>query len=219
MPSTFLTDFEADVTILVTAANDQSGARGDVHNGVEDQAQALAGCKLYVSTARDIAKKAFRTNDAVLRTEFTVGEHTPHGMDNILARAETVHAACAKYAEELAAKGWPATDTPKLAELIAALKSANTSRDSATAAQQGATAVQVNLANRVYEQIRLVQIAANIVYPTAKAESDGTIVESRAQFLLGVFPPQRNAAATDTTTTPAPSTAPTVPTTPPATDS
>ena len=203
MVPTFQTDYEAAVTALVNAINEQARAKGDVHLGTAGKDDARADCHQYLGTVRDVAKVTFRGQGALLHDEFCVGHRTPLGLANIIGRAEKVHGACVKYAEQLAADGWPATDTANFATVLSQLKAAAATRVAAGAVKFGATGAQINLANSVYRMTRLVQIAADFVYPEAKAESDPASVGARAQFLIVVFPPRESATEDAPTETPA----------------
>jgi hypothetical protein len=193
LPETFQTDFASAVTALVKAAEKQTGAKGSVHTLTKEQNDGLADCQRYTGKLREIARKTFTGQNALLHDAFTVGEHTPRGLASILARAVKLQASAVKHAEVLATHGWPTADTAKLAELIATLKTANDDRLGAGAAQHGATVDQINLANAVYAQCRLVQIAADMAYPAKDADSDSAIAEARSKYLLGAFPPRRSA--------------------------
>jgi hypothetical protein len=188
MGSTCQDDFDALVTGLVKAHEGQSGAKGVVHTLTETQQQAVTEIALAMATARDVAKTTFPTNKPVLHDEFTVGRHAPRGINAIIGRARTVHAACVTYAEPMGLNGWPVTDTTKLAALITTLETVNVDRSGAGGTQKGSTAGVMNVANAMHTWIRRVQIAANAAYPAEKATDDNTIVVSRSKYLLGVYP-------------------------------
>jgi hypothetical protein len=194
LATTFETDFDAQAEVVAKIGTDQADAKGAVNVLTRDRDGTLEDVMLLCGTARDTAKAAFRGQDPLLHSEFFVGRHEPKDLDSIINRAEIIAASCVKYAEQLAAEGWSASNTKLLTDSLAALKAAEDNQQLASDDKEGLTSSQIAQANRLYRMCRAIQRVARVVYSRKKARTDPSVYAARAKFMLGEFPPRRPVA-------------------------
>jgi hypothetical protein len=212
LPATFLEDYTANLEQLSKIAGDHSHARGSVNVSTQTKAKALAVYIVLAGVAREAARAAFTGNDALLHSEFLVGESEPHDLASILRRGNQLIAACTVHAEVLAPEGWAPAQTTDLTTALEAVKVAKLNVHYASDAKEGLTAAQIALGNGFYRQCRAIQRVACAVYTAQKAKTDPSVFEARGLFLLGEFP-KRNRASRTSSTPPAPPAVPVPPAT------
>ncbi len=205
LPQNFAAQFAAQITLVEDGAKNQSDAAGDIGNLTQQEQAAFLEMNRLVGSARNSAALAFGHRDARLRAEFQVGINQPQALASEIERAGKVHAACVKYATELAQRGWLATDATALLAAIAQLGNVNTAQNATGDDKIGITATRLRDANALYKMCLTIQNAAELSYPKTQIGQTPGIETARARFLLGEFPPhqpKKQTSGTPTTPTP-----------------
>ncbi len=194
----------ADLTALLAAVREelrkQSGKTGDAGTMTQQQKDALQEVERLTAGARRTARLAFPGQDVVLRSEFQVGIDTPKSLAAELERAGLIAAACSKYATELAAQGWLASDTTELTAAIAACAGTETEQGDAVADRVEFTAELTRAANALNAELLRIQNAARLQYPSTKPNTEA----ARTRFLLNTFPPRDRSQPDGETPAPTP---------------
>ncbi len=219
LPATFVADFAAQVALVAQRGTDQSSAIGSANTLTHAKSEAVQAYRRIAAYARRCAVYAFPDQDPLLRSEFSVGVRRPKDLHSVLERARKLLAATQEHSAVLAPHGWSAASATALSAATDALTAAGSDANLASDTQLGATAELNGGSNSLYKLCRKVQHAAGLVYPSAMAINDPTIVETRARFLLGEFPTRfykKPSAATPAASTPLATVTPVAPATVPA---
>jgi hypothetical protein len=195
-------DFTAQLALVAKLADEQSGAFGAVSALTLSQQKALRALHRQARATRRKAKFVFTGQHTVLRSEFQVGLPTSQSLAAMLDRGRKTLAAARKYADQLTARGWPATATERLQQAVENLTEIDRTHELTKDEKEGLTAQFVTAANLLYEHCITVQDAARIVYPKDENPAQPATVEARGRFLLGEFPPRAGAPAVVTPTEP-----------------
>jgi len=182
--------FAAQIAAVQKGDTDQSGTAGSVAALTQDQAKIYDEMVRLMARARHSASLAFPQNTALLHSEFQVGIHEPKDLASEVGRANKIVAACGIHADALALTGWHGGDTDSLAAAIKTLGGTDEEQEGAKDKKKGQTATRNAAANLLYRQCQLVQNAAELAFPESEAENAHAVVEARARYLLGVFPPR-----------------------------
>jgi hypothetical protein len=187
----FAADFEGKITAVTGKGTAQSGQTGTVADLTKEQREQFEEMERLTAGARRTARLAFPGDTTRLREEFQVGIDEPKTLAAETERAGKVHAACVRHATALSAKGWIATDTTALGEVVAALTGADLEQEEALDDRIGLTNEKIIAANALYEACLTIQNAARLQYPAKKdAQGNALNVTERARFLLDEFPPR-----------------------------
>jgi hypothetical protein len=199
LPSTFVTDFDAQVEIVAKFGLDQNQAKGAVHELTKPQEDARADVVFLSGVVRDAAKAALTGQDALLRSEFFVGDQDPRDIETVIDRTEKLLVNCRNRAEALQLEGWTVDDTKALDDAVKELKSTEDRQQQTTDDKEGCTAQQTIEANRLYRMCRTIQRVARTVYSEKKALTDSSVYAAREKYLLAEFPPRKGATPPDET--------------------
>ncbi len=187
----FAADFDAKISAIANAGNNQSGQTGTLADLTEAQRGQFEEMERLTAGARRSARLAFPGEKTRLHEEFQIGEDEPKTLAAETERAGKIHAACLRHAAALAAKGWISADTTLLGQTIAALGGADLQQEEALDDRKGMTNEKVIAANALYEACLTIQNAARLQYPAKKDASGNAMhVTERARFLLDEFPPR-----------------------------
>lgn len=197
----FADGLEAQIALVEKRTTDQSGTAGTVGTLTQDQTTSYNAMVRLMAAARRSATLAFPQATTLLHSEFQVGVHDPKDLASELGRADKILAACGTHATALTATGWVAADTVALATAIKTLGGTDDEQEATKNKKKGLTATRNNAANTLYKQCQVVQNAAELAFPDNLDETEHTVVEVRARYLLETFPPRSGTSNDESETT------------------
>lgn len=144
----------------------------------------------WMMQARKTAKLAFFGQTVKLHQEFLVGLQENHGLADVLGRADTLLASVQK-ADNLTAlklKGWTDADTQAFVAVRGTFPASTVVQKSSQSEAKKKTIVKTTDASDAYEHVLTVQHAGDLEYPAI----DPANAPIRAEFRLGIFPPNHH---------------------------
>jgi hypothetical protein len=199
----YLTETTTALGKLPTDVAGQKDARGETGNLTAAQQQNLVTLLYWMSQARKTAKLAFFGQDVKLHEEFLVAVHEDHNLPAVLGRADILLASVQK-ADNLAAlklKGWTEADTQAFVTVRGTFPQSTVVQQSSLSEAKKKTVVKSSDAADAYEHVLTVQHAGDLEYPA----TDPANAPIRAEFRLGIFPPDHHAPPAAPAPTPPPS--------------
>lgn len=185
------------------AADDAAvkGKKGGVGTLTQEQNAKLKQLNQWIARARKTAGLAFKGQDVKLREEFQVGINEPHDLASVLQRGRTIVAALkqAENAPALKAKGWLDADTTGFEGIISGLAATDTTQETGKGGAKDATGTRNHNANLLYDNLLILQNAADLQWPDDAPANAGI----RDEFRLRTFPP-RGGSSGKSTPEPAP---------------
>jgi len=183
----------------------QKTAKGELGNLTLAQEQDLVKLHRFKAQAIKTAKLAFSGQAVMLHQQFQVGVHGRNDLGDFLSRVDIVLGSIGLPANLAAfkTKGWTDDDTTAFTAARAAFGPAEQYRVKSIGGAKDTTASKNLDALQLYAAVLAIQNAADLEWPAANPANAGV----RAQFLLGVFPPDNGgnlAPAPAPATTPAP---------------
>jgi len=206
LPDGYIADAATQCLKVTDDLSAQKTANGELGNMTRQQVQKMKTLHHYMARAQKTAKIAFPGQTVKLHEEFQIGANDKHDFGSYLGRVDVVLGSIKVAANLVAfkARGWTDADTTAF----------QTARDSFGPAEQyrfqsinGArekTAQKNADAALLYEYVLTIQNAADLEYPATDPDS----ARERAEFLLGIFPPDHGG---NHTPAPAPPPAPSNP--------
>ncbi len=193
-PTTALGKLPADVT-------GQSIAKGETGNLTAAQQANLVLLLHCMGQARKTAKLAFLNQSVKLHQEFQIGIHDSHELNAVLSRADIILASVqtAVNLPALKLKGWTDAETQTFTTVRATFPASTTTQQSGQSDAKKATGVKATDAADAYEHILTIQNAADLEFPA----TDPANAPARAEFKLGIFPPDHHIPPATPTPTPA----------------
>lgn len=203
LPASYLTETTTALGKLPTDAAGQRDTRGETGNLTAAQQQNLVTLLYWMSQARKTAKLAFFGQTVKLHEEFLMAVHEDHNLAAVLGRADTLLASVQIPASltALKLKGWTDADTQAFVAARGTFPASTVVQQSARSDAKKVTIVKTTDAADAYEHVLTVQHAGDLEYPV----TDPANAPIRAEFRLGIFPPDHHAP-------PAPPTPPATPT-------
>jgi len=171
----------------------QKTAKGETGNLTLAQKQNLVTLVHWMNQARKTAHLAFFGQTVKLHEEFLMGVHEDHGVATVLGRADIVLASV-QIPANLAAlklKGWTDADTTGFVTVRGTFPTSTVTQKSAQSDAKKATVVKTSDADDAYEHVLTVQHAGDLEYPA----TDPANAPARAEFKLGIFPPDHHVPA------------------------
>jgi hypothetical protein len=156
-----------------------------------------------MSQARKTAKLAFPGQTVKLHQEFQIGNHDSHELNAVLSRADIILASVKTTANlpAMKLKGWADAETQTFTTVRNTFPASTTIQQSGQSDAKKATGVKAADAADAYEHILTIQNAADLELPA----TDPANAAARAEFRLGIFPPDHHVApATPTPAAPKP---------------
>jgi hypothetical protein len=210
LPANYLTETTTALGKIPADVTGQHIAKGETGNLTAAQQANLDLLLHCMGQARKTARLAFPGQTVKLRQEFQINIHDSHALGAVLGRADIILAAV-QTAANLAAlklKGWTDADTATFTTVRGTFSASSTTQQSGQSEAKKATAVKATDAANLYEHILTIQNAADLEFPALNPAN----APARAEFKLGIFPPDHHVAPA----TPTPVPIPTPATTPPA---
>lgn len=192
LPANYLTDTTTALGKLPADTAGQKIIQGETGNLTAAQHANLDALLHCMSQARKTAKLAFPGQTVKLHQEFQIGLHESHDLASELSRADIILASV-KTADNLAAmklKGWTDADTTTFTTLRGAFPASTQTKTSSQSDAMKATVAKATDAADAYERILTIQNAADLEYPAL----DPANAPIRAEFKLGIFPPDHHVA-------------------------
>ena len=192
LPAGYLTATTARLEQLSTDSASQVMARGETANLTQAQQANLTLLLHCMSQARKTARLAFPDQNVKLHQEFLIGFHESHQLAAVLARADILLAAI-QSADNLVAlklKGWTDAETTTFSSVRATFPASSELQHSGQSDAKAATLLKNADAAVAYEHILTIQNAANLEFPATHAAN----APIRAEFRLGLFPPDHHVA-------------------------
>ncbi len=187
------------VTTDVNAMKNQKGGIG----GLTDAQNAdLATLNKWIGRAKQTATLAFKGQTVKLHEQFQVGVADHFDLASIVSRANIILANVQDTANlaALKLKGWLDADTTAFAAAITALAGADTGQEGGISLGLDATGVRNHDANALYDNLQILQNAADLEFPGDVPANTGV----RAAFRMDVYPPRGSHGGTPTPPTPTP---------------
>ncbi len=203
LPDDYMTETATSLGKLPADVADQKDAKGETGNLTVAQQQNFDTLLYWMRQARKTAKLAFFGQTVKLHEEFLMGVQNDHGLPTVLGRADTILASVQKT-DNLAAlklKGWTDADTQSFIAVRGTFPVSTVTQKSAQSEAKKKTIVKATDASDAYERVLTVQHAGDLEFPA----TDPANAPIRAEFRLGIFPPNPHS---DTVTPPNPPTPP-----------
>ncbi len=165
----------------------QKTAKGELGYLTAQQMESLKTIHHCMAQAQRTAKLAFPGQTVKLHQEFQIGMGDKNDLGSYLGRVDIVLGSI-KVAANLAAlklKGWTDADTTAFQTARDGFGPAEQYRVQSIGGARDKTAQMNADAAALYESILTIQNAADLEYPAVDLANTGV----RAQFLLGLFPP------------------------------
>jgi len=203
LPASYLTDTAALLAKIPDDVSGQKIKKGETGNLTMAQKANLDTLLHYMNQARKTAKLAFPGQTVKLHQEFQIGPQTKHDLGSVLGRADIILASV-QTAANLAAlklKGWTDAETTAFTTVRGTFPASTTTQQSGQSDARKATGVKATDAADAYEHILTIQNAADLEFPA----TDPANAPARAEFKLGLFPPDHHvppATPTPTAATP-----------------
>ena len=202
LPASYVTQTATSLGKLPADAAGQKTAKGETGNLTAAQQKNLVTLLYWMSQTRKTAKLAFFGQDVKLREEFLVAVHEDHNLAAVLGRADTLLASV-QIPANLAAlklKGWTDADTQSFVAVRGTFPASTIAQKSGQSDAKKTTIVKSSDAADAYEHVLTVQHAGDLEYPA----TDPANAPIRAEFRLGLFPPDHHAPPAAPTPPPAP---------------
>jgi hypothetical protein len=204
LPAGYLTATTTSIGKLPGDTTGQKIAQGETGNLTAAQQANLVVLLHCMGQARKTAKLAFPGQTVKLHQEFQIGIHDSHELGAVLGRADIVLASVqtAVNAPAMKLKGWTDAETQTFTTVRATFPASTTTQQSGQSDAIKATGVKATDAADAYEHILTIQNAADLEFPA----TDPANAPARAEFKLGIFPPDHHVPAAAPTPTPTPAT-------------
>jgi hypothetical protein len=201
--ATYLTETTTILGKLPADITSQHQAKGETSNLTAAQQANFDLLMHYISQARSTAKLAFNGQPVKLHQEFLMGVHT-HGLADVLSQADTIIGSVQLAANlpALKLKGWTDADTAAFVAVRGTFPASTNVQHSGQSDAKKATVVKTSDAADAYEHLLTIQNAANLELPATNPAN----APARAEFRLGLFPPDHHVAPAAPEPTPQPAT-------------
>ena len=207
LPANYLTETTTALGKLPAEVTGQSIAKGENGNLPAAQQANLDSLLHSMGQARKTAEIAFPGQTVKLHQEFQIGIHDSHELNAVLSRADIILASVQTTANlpALKLKGWTDAETQTFTTVRGTFPASTTTQQSGQSDAKIATGVKATAAAAAaaYEHILTIRNAADLEFPA----TDPANAPARAEFKLGIFPPDHHvppAAPTPTPATPKP---------------
>jgi hypothetical protein len=201
LPANYLTETTTALGKIPADVTGQKIAKGETGNLTKAQQKNLDLLLHCMSQARKTARLAFPNQTVKLHAEFQINIHDSHTLGAVLGRADIILASV-QLPANLAAmklKGWTDADTATFTTVRNTFPASTTDQQSGESDAEKATGVKATDAADAYEHILTIQNAADLEFPA----TDPANAPARAEFKLGIFPPDHHVPpATPTPATP-----------------
>ena len=156
----------------------------------KEQDAAYVDVVTISGNAKKTALRAFPGDKTRQRDYFGIGDGKGRNMDAMITRGVLIAKSLAlpEVATAMAAKGWLAADTTKLAVAADVLSTRDISQETQKTVKQAGTKSLDDLLLELLECVKTIQNAARLQWD----ESTPANIAIRKQFLLDSFPPRRN---------------------------
>jgi hypothetical protein len=200
LPASYLTETTTALGKLPADVTGQKIAKGETSTLTAAQQTNLDSLLHCMSQARKTARLAFPGQTVKLHQEFQIGSHDSHELGAVLGRADIILAAVQTVANLPAMKlrGWTDADTATFTTVRGTFPASTESQQSGQSDAKKATGVKAADAADAYEHILTIQNAADLEFPATNPAN----APARAEFKLGIFPPDHH--VTPAAPTPAP---------------
>jgi hypothetical protein len=204
LPDGYLTEATTALGKLPTDVTGQKIAQGETGQLTKAQQANLDLLLHCMSQARKTAKLAFPGDTVKLHQEFQIGIHESHELGAVLSRADIILAAVQLTANLPALKfrGWTDAETQTFTTVRNTFPASTVAQQSGQSDAQKATGVKATDASDAYEHILTIQNAGDLEFPAINPAN----APQRAEFRLGIFPPDHHVAPA--APAPAPATTP-----------
>ena len=133
-----------------------------------------------------------------LRQEFQINIHDSHALGAVLGRADIILASVQTNLPALKLKGWTDAETTAFTTVRGTFPASTQTQQSGQSDVKKATTLKDADAADLYEHILTIQNAADLEFPA----TDPANAPARAEFKLGIFPPDHHVAPATPTPTP-----------------
>ena len=199
LPTGYLTETTTALGKLPADVTGQKIAKGEIGTLTAAQQKNLDSLLHCMSQARKTAKLAFPGQTVKLHQEFQIGLHDSHELNAVLSRADIILASVQTNLPAMKLKGWTDAETTAFTTVRGTFPASTTTQQSGESDAKKATALKATDAANAYEHILTIQNAADLEFPA----TDPANAPARAEFKLGIFPPDHHVPpATPTPTTP-----------------
>jgi hypothetical protein len=204
LPANYLTETTAALGKIPADVTGQKIAKGETGNLTLAQQANLTLLLHCMSQARKTARLAFPNQSVKLHAEFQINIHDSHELGAVLGRADIILASVQTTANlpAMKLKGWTDAETQTFTTVRGTFPASTTTQQSGQSDAKKATGVKATDAADAYEHILTIQNAADLEFPA----TDPANAPARAEFKLGIFPPDHHVAPA--TPTPPPATPP-----------
>jgi hypothetical protein len=190
LPDGYLTETTTALGKLPDDVTGQKIARGETGNLTAAQQANLDKLLHCMGQARKTARLAFPNQTVKLHAEFQINIHDSHTLGAVLGRADIILASVQTTANlpAMKLKGWTDADTANFTTVRATFPASTTTQQSGQSDAKKATGVKATDAADAYEHILTIQNAADLEFPA----TDPANAPARAEFRLGIFPPDHH---------------------------
>jgi hypothetical protein len=186
LPAGFVTRFDNQLSAAGGGGALKASQAGDTSRLTKAQQAAYTEVIRLTSAARRSANLAFPGDTVVLHEEFQVGKSDgDQSLQGELDRATIVLASTRKYAAELGAEGWAASDATELETNLGQFTDVDLTQEASKDSGLDITDQRTTDENLLYRMILTAQNAARLQYPSTKPD----IATARARYLINEFPP------------------------------
>jgi hypothetical protein len=200
LPAGYLAETTAALGKIPADTTGQKIAKGETGNLTLAQQKNLDLLLHCMSQARKTARLTFPNQKVKLRAEYQINIHDSHTLGAVLGRADIILASV-QLPANLAAmklKGWTDADTATFTTVRNTFPASTTDQQSGQSDAEKATGVKATDAADAYEHIITIQNAADLEFPA----TDPANAPIRAEFKLGIFPPDHHVPPAAPTPTP-----------------
>jgi hypothetical protein len=192
LPDGYLTEATTALGKLPTDVTGQKIAQGETGQLTKAQQANLDLLLHCMSQARKTAKLAFPGDTVKLHQEFQIGIHESHELGAVLSRADIILAAVQLTANlpALKLRGWTDAETQTFTTVRNTFPASTVAQQSGQSDAQKATGVKATDASDAYEHILTIQNAGDLEFPAINPAN----APQRAEFRLGIFPPDHHVA-------------------------
>ena len=190
LPQGYLTETATVLGKLPADIIGQKTAHGETGNLTLEQQQTFDTLLHCMGQVRKTARLAFPGQTVKLHDEFQIGFHESDELPAVLSRADILLASV-QIPANLAAlklKGWTDADTTTFTTTRGKFPASATAQKSGQSDAKKATGAKDIDAATAYEHIITIQNAADLEYPA----TDTANAPVRAEFRLGLFPPDHH---------------------------
>jgi len=201
LPAGYLTETTTALGKLPADTTGQKIAKGETGNLTAAQQANLDLLLHCMGQARKTAKLAFPGQTMKLHQEFQIGIHDSHNLPDVLARADIILASVQIPANLAALKlrGWTDAETQTFTTVRGTFPASSAVQQAGQSDAKKATGVKNTDAAIAYDHLLTIQNAADLELPA----TDPANAPARAEFKLGLFPPDHHSPASTPTPTPA----------------